>query len=150
MTRTIAVVLIFLGVALAGAFIFGGPIASYWKHRTADAEAGQERATDDATGRGLEVQGTQELGAAASDLQSSAAAMRRAANALDEQARQDPAASDVLPPSVLDRIRVGDDGLCGRAVQCPDRGKPSAPGRPAMGAATLHRDDEPSPDSQRP
>lgn len=141
MTRAIAVALIILGVALAGAVVFGGPIAAYWKHRTANAEAGREHATDDAAGRTLEVEGSEELGAAASDLQSSAAAMRRAANALDQKARSDPSAGQALPPGVLDRLGVHDDSLCGRAVQCPDRGAAGALEGPGLGAATLHPDD---------
>lgn len=141
MTRTIAIFLIIVGVAAAG-FIVGGPFVDYWKRRTAEAEAGKERATDDAAGRGLEVQGTQELGAAASDLQSSAAAMRRAANALDQKANADPAtARHPLPPGLLDRLGVHDDSLCGRAVQCPDRGAVGASEGPGMGATALHPDD---------
>jgi len=150
MSRALVLGLVVLAIALTGAFFLGGPFVSYWKGRTANAEAGREHATDDAVGRGLEVQGTQQLGDAASALQSSAAAMRSAANALDDQARQDPAASDALPPSVLERIRVGDDSLCGRAVACPDRGLAGAPGSSGLGVATLHRDDEPRPDDQRP
>jgi hypothetical protein len=131
--RVVALILVLAAAALAGGILLGGPVASYWKGRTADAEAGQERATDDAVGRGLEVQGTRQLGDAASALQSSAAAMRSAANALDTQARQDaPAAAQGLTPGALDRIRLADDSLCSGSVQCPDRGLVAAPGAPEV------------------
>lgn len=105
-------------LAVILAIIFGGPIVGYWKQRTADAEAGQEQAVDDAVGRGLEVEGTKAIADAAAQDRTSVVIIRETAHALESQARADVDASSRLPDSVLDRVRAGDVVLCDSGVEC--------------------------------
>lgn len=123
-----------LAALVLGAVLFGGPIVKYWQQRTADAEATAEHATDDATGRGLEVVGTEEVAAAASTEQAAVGQIRGATNALELQTRRDPATATRLPPGELARLREHDRSLCDSGIVRCDGRPAAAAGSAAPGA----------------
>ena len=75
------------------------------------ARAGQELARDDATARGLEVQGAKTINDAEAASRGQVQTEREAARALDDAAYADPEASARLPDSVRARVRAGDERL---------------------------------------
>lgn len=126
-----------LALLVLGAVLFGGPIVKYWQQRTADAEATAEHETDDATGRGLEVDGTEEVSAAASTEQAEIGQIRGAIHALELETRRDPATSTRLPPGELARLREHDRSLCESGVVRCDGRPAAAPANPGLGAGAV-------------
>lgn len=98
-------------------FVLGlGGYAGCAIKRAEKAEREAATATDRATGSGLTVGGERATGAAVGKAQSDIDQARSNADALNDQARSDPAAAGELPASVRDRVRAGDDELCKRAA----------------------------------
>lgn len=105
----IAIALVLFVLGLGG---YAG--CAYMKGRAEKAEREAATATDRATGAGLTVGGERATGAAVGKAQADIDEARRNADALNDQARQDPNAAGELPASVRDRVRAGDDELCKR------------------------------------
>lgn len=99
-----------------GLFLLGGWAGCQWQQGRLDrAKREAATATDSATGAGLTVGGERATNAAVGKAQSDIDQARTAADALNREAAQDPAAQSDLPASVRDRVRAGDRELCGRA-----------------------------------
>lgn len=124
-----------LFIAVAGAFVFAGPVVDYWRDRTARAEDRQEFAEDDGAARGLEVQGTETLANAAAELDRAAADLRSQTHVVEIRTRADPAvvAAGRVPPGELDRLREHDRLLCGRGLECGPGGSSAPPGDAGAG-----------------
>lgn len=135
MSRVAAIALGAFLIAVVGAFLFAGPVVDYWRGRTADAEAGREQARDDVAGRALEVEGTEDLAAAADDLARAASEIRRETHVVEIRSRADPAvaAAGRLPPDELARMRAHDSLLLGRGLTPRDDGAATATVDPAVG-----------------
>jgi len=104
-----------LALALAAVLIVVLLVTNRCTGRQLDAaRAGRELAQDDAAGRALEVTGAKTLNTAQDAARAQAQTDREAAHDLDQQARQDPAARVPLPDSVRNRVRAGDERLCGK------------------------------------
>lgn len=95
-------------VVLMLAIFFAAQVVQWVEQRAANRT---ETAMDEAKARGLEATGSATLSDAQTRAQAADAAQRQNTDALNDQARRDPAAQIPLPPSVRDRVRAGDDRL---------------------------------------
>lgn len=137
MTRAGLAALVVVALLVIGAIVFGGPFVSYWKQRTANAEAGRERALDDTVGRGLETEGTEVLAAADGQDRETVVIIRESAHALEVESRSDVSAASPLPDSVLDRLGAGDRVLCDSGVECRPGGRGAEPRATGQGEGGL-------------
>lgn len=128
------------------AVLFARPVVDYWRGRTADAEAGQEQAIDNAVGRGLEVEGTETIAEAAGQERASVVIIRERAHDIEIRTRADPDAAADLPPGVADRIREFDRVLCDSGLKCRSRGAAAATGLAGGDAGALRPDGDGEPD----
>lgn len=99
-------------VVLVLAVLFAAKVVGWVEQRAANRA---EAAMDEAKARGLEATGSAVLSDAQTKAQAADAAQRQNTDALNDQARRDPAAQIPLPPSVRDRVRAGDERLRGSA-----------------------------------
>lgn len=115
--RIVGLIMILLVAGILAA-TFAGPIVNYWRHRTADAEAGQEHALDAGEASALEVEGTQALEAESAAYRGAVVYIREEAHELDLETAVDVDASTPLPSGVRDRVERGDLSLCNSGVAC--------------------------------
>jgi hypothetical protein len=110
--RTVIILVVALVLMIVGAIVFAGPVVRYLNKRAAVAEAVAEKSTDDAAGRQLEVEGSENIGSAVQTHYETVTQWRDRVIVENREVYRDPEAQTPLPAGLAASAHRFDRSLC--------------------------------------